>query len=177
MATRKAIRTALKLLSVNFAGGVSDERTQLWAIALEDVSDEQLARAVPEVIRTHRGEFIPPIAVIRDAAGANLEGAVDAEGLLRQIAATGSHSATAGFCGPSAQRVVQGFGAAIGEAYAMAGGGSCLFANEETTRAIASRDFRKALGAVGRVHRIPDQYRIGPVRAQRALGPGGLGDG
>jgi hypothetical protein len=169
MASTKAIRSALKVLSLNFAGEVSTAKTQLWAAALEDVSDEQLEAAIPEVIKTHRGEFIPPVAVVRDAAGANAALAVDADRILRDIGRAGSHNATAGFSGPSAVKVTEEFGTAVGEAYALAGGGSALFAENETTREIARRDFRRALAQESRITRTPEAYRLNPPKTAPAL--------
>ena len=172
MASRKAVRAALKLLALNFAGDVTPERTQLWAAALEDVSDEQLARAVPEVIRTHRGEFIPPVAIVRDAAGANDAPPADTAAVIRRIDRLGAYGPQSGWQAPSVETVGAEMGGEAAEAYAAVGGGSRLLSDNPTTREIAERDFAKELRVAierARHHGLP---ALGGGEPLRALKPG-----
>src|SRR5689334_22121732 len=67
MASRGAVTAALKLLSRAFSGDVDPARAETYAAALEDLSDDELARATTIVIKTYLGAFIPPPAVIIDA--------------------------------------------------------------------------------------------------------------
>lgn len=165
MASRKAVVEALKVLCVNFAGEASIERVKLWMAALVDVPDDDLARAVAEVVRTRTGEFLPPVAVVRQAA---LRGrTVDLDGLIRAIDRAGSYNALTGWAPPRIEAVRELFGDDVAEAYGLAGGGSRLFSGNATTREIAARDFAEALRS-GDTVAAP---LIAPV-ARKALGEG-----
>lgn len=143
MASRQAVSTALKLLSRAFAGVVDATRVEVYGAALEDLTDEQIATATALVIRTHTGEFIPPPAVLRKAI-APATPAVDASAILRQIEKLAIYNANSGMIYPPVVVVRQELGEAIGYAYAAAGG-PLLFAEDETGRSIAQRDFQRAL--------------------------------
>ena len=144
MASRKQVTDSLMVLAANFSGAVTAEKVKLWVIALGDVSDADLCRAVAHVVKTYQREFLPPVAVIRAAAAA---GGTDAEALLCRIDLAGSYNPQTGWTPPRLEAVRQQFGDAVAEAYGLAGGGSRLFASNETTRDIAARDFAEALKA------------------------------
>lgn len=176
MASKRAVLAALKVLACNFAGAVTEEKAKLWLASLNDVTDEQLERAIPDVIRSHRGEFIPPVAVIRDAAGANSPpDSPDVERIVSAIEALASYNPAIGTTWPRIEYVAAKLGDAIGEAYAIAGGASRLFSTEETTRDIAMRDLQKALTSVSRRHRVPPEFAVGarPLVPQLAAGTAG----
>lgn len=142
MASRKAVVAALTLLSRAFAGDVTRERIELYAAALEDVPDEQLAAATKHVIQTQVGAFLPPPAVLRLAAGYGAP-AVDVEAVLRAIDSLGGYSPS-GWCLPRMETVREALGDAV--AYAAAEVGiHRLLADDATTRDIAARDFAQAL--------------------------------
>lgn len=144
MASTKAVYASLKMLSHNFAGTVTDEKVELWEAALESVSDEALLRAVPKAIATHKGDFIPPVAVIREAAGANATPVIDYERIQRQIGALGSYNPNCGWMYPGVENVREALGDAVASAYA-ACGAKRLFADDEIGRSIAEREFRREL--------------------------------
>lgn len=143
MASNKAVGQALAILATNFSGQVTSEKVKLWIGALKDVEDEALNNAVGHVIRTHTGDFLPSVAVIREAAGANHQEPVDIERTIRLIERMGSYNPVTGWSPPRVGDVKEHIGGAIAEAYAWVG--SRLFSPNTTTREIAERDFAKAL--------------------------------
>ncbi len=143
MATSKAVLSALKMLSRAFAGVVDPERVELYRVALDDLSDEQLAAATVIVIRTHTGEFIPPPAVLRKAV-APAPVAIDVAGIVRQIEKLAAYTPGAGMQYPAVRTVREELGESVGYAYAAAGGAR-LFAEDATTRSIAAREFQRAM--------------------------------
>ena len=154
MATRKAVMATLTMLAREYAGTVTEEKADLWLAALEDVSDRVLALAVAKVIRTHTGGFIPPVALLREAAGANALPVIDAERILRDIDRLGSHNPATGWQSPRVERVREVMGASVAAAYAEAGGPSRLFADSATTRDIAAREFAASLTAEVQIHGV-----------------------
>lgn len=146
MASRLAVTAALKMFSLTFAGDVTAERITLYVAALDDVTDHQLERATVELVKCHRGEWIPTPATIRAAAlPPRWEPAIDTEELLRHIDRLGTYLPAAGWQSPRVERVRAVMGDVIASAYADAGGPSRCFADDETTRRIALRDFQLAL--------------------------------
>lgn len=142
----------MKILARNFAGEVTAEKCGLYHAALADVSDEQLDAAVVRIIKTHRGEFVPPVAVVRDAAGANQAPAIEVSVLTQRIRELGLYYADIGrWYAPSAERVGAALGASVARAYGVAGAG-LLFSDSDTTREIAERDFGRALAYEVQVH-------------------------
>ena len=152
MATRRAVMTALKMFALTFAGDVSDERIDLYFAALDDVSDDALAAATLQLVRTHRGEWIPTPATIRDAAGANTLPVIDAGRLLREIDRLGEYSPGTGWESPSVDVVREKRGDLIADAYAAAGGPERLFEGGATTREIAAREFAQEMAAQVKAH-------------------------
>jgi hypothetical protein len=149
MATKRAVAVALALLNEAFSGNVTDARVDVYTAALDDLSDDDIARATALVIRSHTGEFIPPPAVIRAALGAAkpLAPAVDAEHALDVIAKDGVYRPGAWMIYPSVDAVRAQHGDAIAYAYAAGGGAPRVFSDNETTRSIARREFQLAYGA------------------------------
>ena len=145
MATARGGEAALKLLATNFAGEVTVEKVKVWGAALGDVTDEQLGAAIPHIIKTHTGDFIPPVGVIREACGANDHAPIDTAAVIRRIDQLGEYSAHVGWCAPRVERVRAELGDAVADAYGAVGGGSRLFCDDETGRTIAERDFMLAL--------------------------------
>lgn len=144
MASTKAVVASLKILARNFAGPVDEGRVDVYAAALEDVTDEQLAAATVRVIKTHTGEFIPPVAVIRREAGADQAPAVDVDSAVRRISQLATYNPATGMIYPCVHVVREEFGDAIAYAYATAGS-TLLFDGDDIGRAIARREFHKAL--------------------------------
>lgn len=136
----------MRVFSRNFAGEVTKEKCALYHAALKDVEDAQLEEAAVRVIKEHRGEFIPTVAVVRDAAGANTRGvAIDLDRMLAAISALGEYHVDSGrYRYPSPGRVEAALGPAVAEAYGEAGS-ALLFASSDVTREIAQRDFLRAL--------------------------------
>jgi hypothetical protein len=143
MATSKAVLSALKLLSRAFAGVVDAERVELYRVALADMTDEEIERATVLVIRNHTGEFIPPPAVLRKAV-APAPVAVDAPGIIRRIEKLATYNPNCGMLYPAVDTVREQLGEAASYAYAAAGGPR-LFAEDDTTRSIATREFQRAM--------------------------------
>lgn len=143
MASNRAVATALKILGRAFAGIVDEHRIEVYAAALEDLSDGELATATAIVVKTHLGEFIPPPAVIRKAV-APAVATVDGEGVLRQVAKLATYTPTQGMIYPRVDLVRERLGDVIAYAYAAAGG-TRVFSDNDTTRDIATREFVKAM--------------------------------
>jgi len=168
---------SLTILSRAFAGVVDAARADLYTAALDDVSDEQLEAATVRLVRTHSGEFIPNPATIRNACGANHVPAQDVDAVLKGIERLGSYNPNTGWNAPRVSLVREEMGDAVAEAYGAAGG-SRVFADNETTREIAARDFGKALvlaeSEVGRTA-LPLEHKRLPGK-RRADGPERIGD-
>lgn len=166
MASPEKVSEVLAVLATNFAGDVTPERTKLWRAALATVGDADLERGLVAVLRTRTGDFFPPVGVMLQACAPPPP---DAEAVIAAIDKAGSYSPQTGWQPPRVDRVRDLFGEAAAEAYGAAGGGARLFAANDTTRAIAARDFAVALtGAVEAG--VPLRLTAGD--APRQLGPG-----
>jgi hypothetical protein len=129
------------------------------------------------VIRTHTGAFIPPPAVIREAARPKPR--FDVDNVLRRIIKLADEAKTETWQIPGVRRVREHLGDLVADAYAEVGSDD-LFSGNDTARSIARRDFRKALEAGARfveptalpswavVGRIapPDRKRLGDGQGQ-----------
>lgn len=146
MATKKAIAASLAALSRAFAGEVGPQKLVVFYDALADVTDSELSAATAIVIRTYRGEFIPPPAILRDAVGANEVPAIDVERVVTEIERLGSYNPHSGWNLPTVRRVRAELGEAVANACADIGLHR-VCADEERTRAIALQEFRKVLHA------------------------------
>jgi hypothetical protein len=156
MASRLAVLKSLKMLSLAFSGDVTEERVDLYAAALNNVPDDKLATATVRLIATHKGEWIPVPAMIRDAAGANAIPRIDVDATIRLIDRLGDYNPNTGWRSPSVETVRDAMGDGAADAYGAVGGGSRLLdATDPLTREIAARDLAKELEAV-RDERGPD---------------------
>lgn len=177
MASRKAALAALTLLSRAFAGEVSGEKADVYAAAVEDLTDEQLMTATARVIKTRTDDFLPPPAVILEAAGANVEPVLDAERILREIEAAGTYTPS-GWSNLRERQVRERFGDVIADAYSEAGCGTRLFSSNETTRDIAFREFQLGLKVAIHTHGVQAlpgwavPKRVGGSGARGLLGSG-----
>jgi len=144
VASKKAVSAALAVLSRAFAGEVGREKLVVYHDALADVGDAELAAAAMAAVRTYAGPFIPPPAVLRDAAGANAP-AVDVERVAAEVARLGVYNPN-GWCLPSIRVVRERMGEAIAAAVADVGI-SRVCSSDERTQAIALQELRRALHA------------------------------
>lgn len=142
MASVKAVATSLKMLGRAFAGTVDDAKVEVYHAALARLSDAELATATAHVIKTYTREFIPPPAILLEAV-APAATVVDAPSILRKIEKLGSYNPSVGMIYPHADTVRDSLGEAAAYAY-VAAGGPRVFADDETTRSIASREFQRA---------------------------------
>lgn len=143
MASEKAVGVALKMLARAFAGTVDPERVEVYIAALSDLSDDDVARATTFTIRNYTGEYIPPPAVLRSFVRTNAE-AIDTGAIVRRIEKLATYVPNSGMVYPPVVKVREAMGDAAAYAYAAAGGVR-LFADNQTTRDIASREFERAL--------------------------------
>lgn len=142
MASIKAVAACLAILGRAFAGTVDEARAEVYAAALEDLTDDELKAATTIVVKTHTGEFIPPPAVLRKAVTATPSVNVDeAIALVRGLS---HYNASVGMIRPSVNAVQQR-SPMVAYAYALAGGGEALFSENPVTADIARRDFQRGL--------------------------------
>jgi hypothetical protein len=167
MASKSAVFAALKLLGRAFAGTVDEPKADVYHAALEELSDEELARATTIVIKTHTSDFIPPPAVlIRAVAPARL--AIDSGAIVRQIEKLAVYTPGGGMVYPPTCVVARELGTGVAYAYAAAGG-SRLFSENDTGRDIAVREFERALSEAS--HRPAAELPL------LGAGAGGITDG
>jgi len=146
MASRKAVMASLVILGRAFAGKVDGDKAEVYAGALEDVTDAELAKVTVALVKTHEGEFIPSPATIRRAVLGDERPKLDVDRIIREIDRMGGHSPAGGWCNASVAHVRELAGNAIADAYAEVGG-SRLFADDARTRDIAAAEFRRALAS------------------------------
>lgn len=147
MASPRAIRQLLAILAESFGGDVTAEKAVVYHDALSDLTDDEVGYAARFAQRNWEGRFIPPPAVLRNAVGVNAP-AFDDAALIDEIQRLGEYSPV-GMRWPSVRAVRHALGGGIAEAYSRAGARS-LFSDNETTRAIARRDFMTALTGIVR---------------------------
>lgn len=145
MASLDAVGACLKMFARAYTGGVFDDgRVEVYAAALEDLTDEQLANATVRVIKSHERDFIPPAAVILAAARAE-RSAVDVGAVLNEIHRLAIYNPASGMIYPSVRAVRESLGDAVANAYADAGGTLVFSGPEDVGGQIARREFRQAL--------------------------------
>jgi hypothetical protein len=127
MASRDAVGRALALLGATFPRDITPELVAVWLEVFRDVPDDDLGRATTKALAACK--FFPVPAELRGFS---------------------DYHPAYGTTPPSVEFVRSSFGDAIGEAYGLAGGGTRLFSGNETTAAIARRDFDTALAAAVR---------------------------
>lgn len=142
MASEEAVMACLAVLGRAFAGTVDKARVDVYAAALEDLSDDELKAATTIVVKNHTGEFIPPPAVIRKAVTA--APAVDTDEAIAFIRALSVYNPNVGMIRPAIETVRQS-SPMLGYAYAFAGGGDALFSENAVTADIARREFQRGL--------------------------------
>ncbi len=145
MASEAKVQWALSVLSVlSPERQMTREQVAAYAMALGDMTDEQLDYAVKRAVRECR--FYPKPAELRDFAGVNVKPKPDVSGTLDRIRALVTYHR--GDQMPSVERVRESLGDAIANAYGYVGpqrlesvvlGGSGVGAD------IAGREFATAL--------------------------------
>lgn len=123
---------------------ITEATVGVYALALDDLADAELDRAVKRALRECR--FFPSPAELREFAGANTALSIDLDGILNRIVGLRSYLPTTGTQPPSTDSVRRVLGDAIGDAYSQVGHDG-LFSPNETTRTIARREFLATLGA------------------------------
>ena len=169
MATRDAVAAMFKVLSRAFAGTVDAPRFELYYVALDDIDDGALECATVFLVKTWTGAFIPPPAVIRNAA-MPAPAAVDVSAVIRQIEKLSIYNPNTGMIRPPVATVRDRLGEVVAYAYA-ASGGDRLFADDDVTRSIAVREFQTEITAAVRAGKGPGQL---PVLTPVADGASGL---
>lgn len=143
MASNPQVARILAILQEVWPREITTELVRIYADTLRDLDDDALMRAARQHLRTAR--FFPTPAELRDAAGVNRAPFVDTEHLLDCIAMLSSYHPRSGTTPPRVEQVRGAFGDATAEAYGIAGGGDRLYSGNETTRAIARREFAQEL--------------------------------
>lgn len=113
-----------------------------WALVFADWPDAELQAAAMQAAGTPGRTFFPAPGEI--AAFRRTAQIVDGAKLLRQISALSVYNAHSGMIAPQVWQVREKLGDVLADAYATAGGGARCFSDDETTRAIAYREFQKA---------------------------------
>lgn len=186
MASRQAVAGALALLAEAWPREVTPQMAEVYAMALEGVSDDALGRAVPAALRDLT--FFPVPAELRRLSGIR-EPIIDVDAVLDRIQGLASYLPTTGTTYPRVELVRERLGEAIAAAYAIAGAGR-LFTGNEVGRDIARREFAAELRSIVRVEGLaalasPARHTAlptpeGPVlygeRPRGSGGPQRLGD-
>ena len=115
-------------------------RLEAWRVALEDVEDDELLRAVKTFLMTDTGDFLPPVAKIRALAAPTI--ILDTESILHKIAKYGEYNPNIGWIYPRIDAVRERFGDAVADAYVEAGASRC-FANDDKDGSSVSRDIAR----------------------------------
>jgi hypothetical protein len=170
MASREAVANILAGLGEMYRRRVTQLMAQLYHGALADLEDETLVHAASVCARTCK--FFPTVAELRDAVGANEHGRVDAEPIIAAIRSLGEYSPT-GMRWPPVVTVRRQLGEVVAEVYGRSGA-SQLFADNETTREIARREFRTTLEKVARERGTP-ALQLAAVTGTHVLDAGTAG--
>lgn len=149
MASRQAVAGALAILQEVFPREITDALVKIYQAALKDVDDDALKRATGLAVKQNK--FFPVPAELRDLAGVNRAPFVDTDALLDRIRGMGSYTATSGERPPRVDAVRLACGPQVAEAYSIAGPDR-LFSGNETTRAIARKDFTREYSDLLRIH-------------------------
>lgn len=157
MADPRTVAECLALLSeAQPAREISERTLAVYAMALDDLSDDALRRATGRALRHCR--FFPTPAELREYAGANTLPLLDLDALLDQIRGLCRYLPTVGTIPPRVAEVRERCGESVARAYGACGGGTRLLCGNETTQAIALREFTVELHAelrrVGACHEL-----------------------
>ncbi|MBA3852915.1 MAG: hypothetical protein C0503_00790 [Gemmatimonas sp.] len=145
MASKLAVAKAMAVLGATFPRDVTPELVAIYAAAVQDLSDQDLDRAVQRAVATCR--FFPVPAELREFAGANRPPVVEVDTILDQLRGMCGYLPTVGTIAPRVDDVRQKLGESVARAYAACGGGSRLLLGNDTTSAIALREFTQELHA------------------------------
>lgn len=174
MASKLAVAKAMAVLGATFPRDVTPELVAIYAAAVQDLADQDLDRAVQRAVATCR--FFPVPAELREFAGANRPPVVEVDAILDQIRGMCGYLPATGTIPPRIDEVRQRLGDAIARAYAACGGGTRLLLGNETTAAIALREFTQELQAevraTGPAALLPAPHaapRVAPVNHPRGL--------
>lgn len=168
MASEQKIQWALSVLSVlSPERQMTREQVAAYAMALGDMTDEQLDYAVKRAVRECK--FYPKPAELRDLAGVNSKPKPDVTGILARIKALTTYHPNTGDTLPSVERVREELGDAIANAYGYIGPRrleAVVFEGVGVGADIAGREFATALEDAqdaGQVVALP------PMREMRRL--------
>lgn len=165
MASAQCIAKCIAILSEAFPHRELSEYTvPTYSLALDEIDDATLELATKRAIK--RCRFFPSPAELRDLVGANASDSIDLEPILERIRGLFSYLPNSGDQPPRVDAVRRELGDAIAAAYGTLGGGERLFSANETTRAIARREFADELRAIARTQ--PAALQLPPASA-RAL--------
>ena len=133
MASARCVAECLAMLSeAKPEREITEHTVAVYAMALDDVDDAALRRAAARALKICR--FFPAPAELRD---------VDA--ILEQLRGMCGYLPTVGTIAPRVDDVRQRLGDGIARAYAACGGGTRLLLGNDTTTAIALREFTQEL--------------------------------
>lgn len=165
MASSNAVGRCLAILKhLPSDSPVTEETTAFYALGLRDLSDDALGRAVARATSTCT--FRPqPAELIRLAGVGEQTAVLPVHDALERIQRLGCYNPH-GWQYPRIDEVRRHISAAAAEAYG-AVGSSRLFGENETSRAIAERDFAEVYQSAIRTDRraalpAPDEVRLLP---------------
>ena len=144
MASARCVAECLAMLSeAKPEREITEHTVAVYAMALDDVDDAALRRAAARALKICR--FFPAPAELREYAGANVLPVVDVDAILEQLRGMCGYLPTVGTIAPRVDDVRQRLGDGIARAYAACGGGTRLLLGNDTTTAIALREFTQEL--------------------------------
>ena len=130
----------------------------VYAIALAEISDDDLGRGVERLLRDRGRKFFPTTGELLEASAPPAE-VVDVSDTLRRIDRLGTYLPSAGHIPPRVETVRAALGDPVADAYAEASP-SRLFSDDPTTREIAVLAFAKAIAEGRRRLAISGPRRI-----------------
>jgi hypothetical protein len=140
------------------------------------LSTSEFEAAAQRVFAEYHDFGFPPAAAFLAAAKRATLSHLDAEAVLRRIEQLSTYTPSAGMIAPNVGTVREALGDLAADAYGSSGGAR-LFADNETTRAIARRDFQKELNegaaaasveAVAQLCAPPPRLALGAGRASES---------
>jgi hypothetical protein len=143
MANDREVASVLAFLHELFpTREISAATLDAWALVFEDWTGEELLTCAKLAAKSTGRTFFPTPGEI--AAYRVAQPVVDSAVMLRKIERLSVYHPASGMIAPRVESVRAAFGDDVADAYATAGGARC-FADNETTRDIACREFQKAL--------------------------------
>lgn len=141
MPSAPQLLATLKVFAETWNRELTDLLIDVYAKALNDLTNEQLIIATGRVMR--ECSFFPAPAEIRKRAGLVTQVAPNTTAIVRAIEVLGTYVAASGWHAPDVESVRHAYGDTIASAYGYVGP-SRLFGTG-TTRDIALRDFAESL--------------------------------